>query len=178
MKKFVAFITILLAFSMGMQAQTSGTTYVLPAGVTSYTAFNYATHTATCIKDTIGGTATKYWIFDLAKPTLNYYQLVVEYDTSLAYSLTTARTVGNHVTVTTYGSIDKSYWVKLDTVLFHPTTMWLPAAQQAGTTPAVASLADVSTGVLWRYIKVSCTGSDAGKAAVITRLMIKIGQRY
>ena len=175
MKKFIA-IMIGLVFSLALMAQTSGTTYVLKPNVTSYTAFNN-THTgdwdATTLKDSIGGTAVKYWIFDLAKSKPYYYTIALEYDTVL----TVARAAGNHVTVRLSGSIDGSYFVSIDTVLFHPTTMWLPAAQLVSNSPA-GVLSNITTASCWRYLKITATGGDAAKCALITKLAIKLGVLY
>jgi hypothetical protein len=173
MKKLFGLIIGLLLF-IGLQAQTSGTTYTLPPGVTSYTAFNYA-HTGdydhTSIKDSINGSAVNYWIFDIAKSQLYYFQVVCVYDTILDV----ARAVGNHVTVILYGSIDKSYWTMVDSLQFHPTTGYLPGGIYES---KAVQMADVATGVLWRYLKVEATGLDAAKCAIISKLMIKVGLRY
>ena len=176
MKKLLALITALLLV-VALQAQTSGTTYTLPSNTSSYTALNY-THTgdwdATSLKDSIGGTAYKYWTFAINKSNLYYYQFIIEYDTVL----TKARSVGNHVTIALQASIDGTYFVQIDSVLFHPTTMWLPAAQVLAPTLGVTTLKDVSTGVLWRYLRIKATGADANKCSIISKLMVKVGLRY
>lgn len=176
MKNFFALI-IGLFVVFALSAQTSGTTYTLPTGVTSYTAFN-KTHTgkwaAADVKDSVGGAVTKYWVFNINKSQLYYYQISLEFDTLLA----SGRSVGNHITVTTYGSIDGSYYTTIDSVLFHPTTMWLPAAQLVSSSPAGNTLRDVTTGVLWKYIKVAAVGTDASTCSLITKLAIKVGIRY
>lgn len=180
MKKFLA-LMIGLIFVIALQAQTSGTTYVLyPAGTTAKTAFNYAhtgSYSAAQLKDTIGGTAVKYWIFDIAKSNLYYFQTVVVFDTVLYRPSGKAmRTVGNHVGVWLYGSIDKVYWSPIDSLTFHPTINSLPGGAN-GLVQAV-QMKDLSTGVLWRYFKVEATGVDAGKASIISKLMIKVGLKY
>jgi hypothetical protein len=176
MKKVLALFAALLLV-IGLQAQTTGTTYTLPSGTTSYTAVAL-THKgdwdATSLKDSIGGATTKYWTFAVNKSSLYYYQFLVEYDTVL----TKARTVGNHVTVKLQASIDGTYFYQIDSVLFHPTTMWLPAAQVVTPTLGVSSLKDVTTGVLWRYLRISATGGDANKCSLISKLAIKVGLRY
>lgn len=176
MKKFL-FIIGMMLLSAALMAQTSGTVYTLSPNVTYYSAFN-KTHTTRWanadVKDSIGGTATKYWIFAVNKSQLYYYQFLFEYDTVL----TAGRVVGNHVTFSTYGSIDGNYWTKLDSALFHPTTMWLPDAQAAKATADVASLKDVSTGVLWRYLKFEAKGGDANKCSICSKLALKVGLRY
>ncbi|HUX56218.1 MAG TPA: hypothetical protein VMV77_04545 [Bacteroidales bacterium] len=176
MKKFIA-IMIGLLFTVALMAQTTGTTYTLKPNVTSVTAFSY-THTgdwdATSLKDSIGGVASLYWTFDIAKSNLYYYQFVIEYDTVL----TVARAIGNHVTVALQASLDGTYFFQIDSVLFHPTTMWLPAAQVLDPTLGITSVKDVSTGVLWRYLRIKATGGDANKCSIISKLSLKVGIRY
>lgn len=180
MKKLFLFFALLL-FAVGLNAQTSGTTYVLAPGVTSKTAFNYVrstAYTATQLKDTVSGTAVKYWIFDIAKSNLYYFQTVVVFDTTCyrPAGRTAIRTLGNHVTVWLYGSIDGSYWSPIDSLIFHPTRNSLPAGAN-GIVQAV-QMKDLATGVLWRYMKVEATGADAGKASLISKLMVKVGLKY
>jgi hypothetical protein len=153
MKKLFGIIIGLLLF-IGLQAQTSGTTYTLPVGATYYSAFSY-THTAkwaaASLLDTINATATKYWVFAINKSQLYYYQFFVEFDTVLA----SGRDVGNHITVWLEGSIDGTNYLPIDSVLFHPTTAYLPAASQAtaaGALKADGKLRDVTTGQLYRYL--------------------------
>ena len=173
-KLFVMIIGLLLI--VGLQAQTSGTTYTLPSNVTWYTAFNNThttKYTATQLKDSIGGTASVYWDFAIQKPRLYYYQFMIEYDTVLIIG----RSVGNHVTVSLQGSIDGSHFVQIDSVLFHPTTMWLPPAQLLAPTLGASTLKDVTTGALWRYLRIKATGGDANKCSIISKLAVKVGLR-
>jgi len=176
MKKLFGMIIGLLLI-MGLQAQTSGTTYTLPANGTYYTAFSYATHTATLLKDSIAGTAAaKTWIFAIQKSRLYYYQFFVEYDTVLIHD----RVVGNHVIVWLDASIDGVTYCNIDSVLFHPHSTNLPPAIQASAALAALksyNLKDVSTGVLWRYLRIRAIGLDANKCAVISKLAIKVGLR-
>jgi hypothetical protein len=179
-KLFALMISLLLIATIGMKAQTSGTTYTLPAGQTYYNAFS-DTHTgdwdATTLKDSIGGTATKYWVFAINKSALYYYQFFVEYDTVL----TIARATGNHVTVWLDASIDGTNYVTIDSTLFHPTAQWLPANQSVTAAAAllgVYNLRDVSTGVLYRYLKIRAVGGDANTCALISKLAVKVGLRY
>ena len=180
MKKLFDLIVIGLLLTLGLQAQTSGTTYTLASGQTYYNAFSL-THTgdwaAANLKDSIGGTATKYWVFNINKSNLYYYQFFIEYDTVL----TTGRAVGNTVTVWLEGSIDGTNYLPVDSVLFKPTTAYLPAAQQATAAQALKNslnLRDVTTGQLYRYLKVRCVGGDANKCSIISKLSVKVGIRY
>ena len=177
MKKFIAFMIFGLLLIAGMQAQTSGTQYTIPTNGSYVQALNYS-HTgdwdATTLKDSIGGATTLYWTFAINKTRLYYYQFLFEYDTVL----TVGRAAGNHVTLNTYGSINGSYWTKLDSCLMHPTTAYLPAAQLTTASSHSQSLKDVTTGVLWRYLKFEAVGGDANTCSIISKLSLKIGERY
>jgi len=177
MKKLLGIIIGLLLI-VGLQAQTSGTTYTLPANVTWYSAFSNS-HVgdwdATTLKDSIAGTAAaKTWIFAIQKPRLYYYQFFVEYDTVL----TPARVLGNHVIVWLDASIDGVTYCAIDSVLFHPDFSSLPTQIQASPTLAALrsyNLKDVTTGVLWRYLRIRAIGLDANKCAIISKLAVKVG---
>jgi hypothetical protein len=173
MKKLIGlFIGLLLV--IGLQAQTTGTTYTLAPGVTYYNALNY-THTgdwdATTLKDSIGGTSALTWYFAVNKSQLYYFQVVCAFDTVLTH----ARAAGNHVTVYLYGSIDKSHWTVVDSLQYHPTAGYVPGGIYE--TKAV-QMADVATGVLWRFFKVTATGVDANTCSIIYNLGLKVGLRY
>jgi hypothetical protein len=174
--KRIAFILIGLLFVALTFAQTSGTTYTLAPNVTSYSAFQ-KTHTgdwaAAELKDSIGGTASKYWIFAINRSKLYFYTILFEYDTVC----TVNRTTGNTVYAYAQGSIDGTHFVTIDSTTLKPTASYLPPAQLVSPTKQ-AALADVSTGVLWKYIRVYFTGATANECAIISKLAIKIGERY
>ena len=174
MKKFLI-LMIGLLFVITLQAQTSGTTYGLASSVTSSTAFNLSKVTfwrGTQLKDSISGTASKNWVFDIAKGNLYYYQVVCSYDTVLRGH----RVLGNHVIVALSGSVDGVYYTQIDSILYHPTSRYVTGGDYG----AIRSvkMKDVSTGVLWRYLRVTATGQDANKCAIISKLMVKVGIRY
>lgn len=175
MKKILCLFFGLLLIA-GLQAQTSGTTYTLPAGQTYYNAFSL-THTgdwaAADLKDSIGGTATKYWIFAIKKPQLYYYQFNIQVDTVL----TVARAVGNTVVIWLDGSIDGTNYFTVDSVIFKPTTYWIidNATAAANLITPIANLRDVTTGVLWRYFKIRAVGADAAKCSLVSKLSLKVG---
>lgn len=175
MKKIFALIIGLLLV-IGLQAQTSGTTYTLSPNVTYYSA-HQKTHTgdwaAADLKDSIGGTATKYWIFAVNKSKLYFYTFLFEYDTVL----TSNRTTGNTLYAYAQGSIDGTHFVTIDSTTLKPTASYLPPAQLVSPTKQ-AALADVATGVLWKYLKFSVTGATANECAIISKLALKVGERY
>lgn len=175
MKKLLL-IFAALSLIIGLQAQTSGTTYTLSPNVTYYNAFQ-RTHTgdwaAAELVDSIGGTASKYWQFNIGKSTMYMYQFLIEYDTVLTHN----RTVGNTVYAYAQGSIDGTHWVTIDSTTFKPTASYLPPAQLVSPTKQ-AALADVTTGVLWRYLRVYFTGATANECAIISKLALKVGLKY
>ena len=180
MKKLLFMLAVLL-FAVGLQAQTTGTVYTLQSGQTYYsTPWNY-THTGdwdvTSLKDSIGGTATLTWTFALNKTQLYYYQFFIGYDTVR----TSARTVGNTVVVWLDGSNDNANWCVVDSTIFKPTANWLAPIQT--TVPArclegTMNLRDVTTGQLWRYLRIRAIGQTANECAIIPRITLKLGLRY
>jgi hypothetical protein len=164
MKKLILFFALLL-FAVGVEAQ-SGSTVLF--GNSTYAKYNPVA------SDTIGGTATKYWVFFVNKPDLYYYVGTVRLTQLLVNPLGTGtgRTTANHVTLTLAGSIDGTYYVDLDTCLVHPTTTATTLQNMSRT---LNWTSDVSTGILWRYLKVTATGGDATRGATLTSLALKIG---
>jgi hypothetical protein len=186
MKKMIIFLGLLL-IAVVIQAQsTSGTTYLVPVNGAQVVAFNkvHTTYwTSVQLADSIGGTASKNWVFLVNKPQLYYYQFLVTYDSVLYHpsTRTTHRTAWNHVEVDLFGSMDGVYYTFMDSVVFHPTGGWMPAGQAANATRAaegVQNLKDLSTGCLYKYLKLVATGKDAGKASIINSISLKIGLRY
>lgn len=180
MKKILVIFSLLL-FAVGLNAQTSGKTYSFLGSVVGKTAFSYTrntVYTATQLKDSIGGTASKYWIFYINKPALYYWQLDCVYDTIFykAPGQKTMRVVGNHVIIKVEGSIDGVHWTQIDSTLFHPTTRYVPAGDY-GKLRSV-KMKDVSAGSLYPWLKVTATGLDAGKCALISNLALQVGLRY
>jgi len=162
MKKLIFLITALLFFTVGIQAQ-SGTTVLF--GVNSTEA-----HYTPVAADTLNTTSapTKYWQFLVNKNQLYYYVVTARID----QVTTVSRSAGAHCILTMYGSVDGTNWVSVDTTLFHPTT----GNFSEGAIHVTAS--DVSTGVLWKYLKFSATATDANKAVKLYSLAVKIGLRY
>jgi hypothetical protein len=166
---------------IAIQAQTSGTTYPISLSTFSRTAFNYSrstVYTAAQLKDSISGTASKNWVFYINSPALYYYQVVIAYDTILRKDAThrTQRTVGNHVTIKLEGSVDGVYYTQIDSILYHPTASYISTGAYA--IIRNVKMKDVTTGVLWNYLRITGTGGDAVKCAIIPKLMVKIGKRY
>jgi hypothetical protein len=159
MKKLLL-LSFLVVLSMTIMAQS--------ATVVAMNNNTYAKYTPDA-SDTIGGTAVKYWVFFVNKPNLYYYVSTVRFD----QKTTVARSIGNHVTLALLGSIDGTNYVSIDTALIHPS-----ASHNQGEGKVLNWSYDVSTGVIWRYLKVQATGGDANKGATLVSLSMKIGNRY
>jgi hypothetical protein len=161
MKKLII-LSFLVALSGIIMAQ-SGTTVTMGTGSTQ------ATYTPVAA-DTINGTSatSKYWVFLVNKPTLYYYAVTCRVN----QVTTTARAAGTHAIMTMAGSIDGTNYVTIDTTLFHPTT-----GNYGEDLPHLIAY-DLTTGVLWRYLKFTLAASDANKGAKLHSLSIKIGERY
>ena len=149
-------LSFLFALSVSIMAQ-SGTTVAFGNAT-------YASYTPVA-SDTIGGTATKYWTFFVNKPELYFYCSTVR----INQRTTVGRNIGNHVTLTLMGSIDGTNFITIDTCLVHPTT------GNQGSDKVLNWTYDVSTGVLWRYLKVQAVGGDANKGATLASLALKVG---
>jgi hypothetical protein len=160
MKKLILFLGLLF-IAVGLFAQ-SGT-------VVTMGNVNTAKYTPVAA-DTVNGTSatSKYWIFLVNKPCLYYYVVTARVDAVT----TTSRSAGSHCILTMAGSIDGTNYITMDTTLFHPTT----GNFSLGTVHTVAY--DVSTGVLWKYIKFTLVPSDANKGAKLYSLAIATGNRY
>ncbi len=128
MKKLIT-ILALLVFAINLSAQRSGSTTVLSSNEIQKT----LTMTTA---DTITQHGTVYWVFNINKPRLSYFAFAVKLDT-----ITNAET--NHVYVDVYGSLDGSNYVATGA------TQW----KYGGTCDSTNTLYDVSTGVLWKYLK-------------------------
>jgi hypothetical protein len=159
MKKIFLFLGFLL-FAVAMNAQSGATTKMLATKNT----VNYSP----VASDTVGGTATKYWVFQIDRPEINYYISTVRFN----QKLTGGRTVGNHVTLTLSGSIDGVGYITIDTALVHPS-----ATHNQGEGKTLNWTYDFTTGTLYNYLKVTAVGGDANKGSTLTELGIKIGKK-
>ena len=126
MKKLITLL-FLVAFTLSVSAQRSGSTTAL-----AQTAY-YKTLTMTAA-DSVDGTS--YWIFALNKPGVQYFSFAVRADTA-------TKSEACHTGFTVWGSIDGTAW----------TNTGITEVKFAGTVDSTFSMSDVSTGVLWRYLK-------------------------
>lgn len=165
MKKILALITIMLLIAVSASAQrtvsaaSGSTTTFLPQE--NYVKVN------TTAADTVGGTNVKYWIFNLSKSKPQFYSYVMKLDTIRVHS----RGAGNRLQVKHYGSLDGSTWVQIGSTFFYN--------RNAGTLgDSTFAVTDISTGVLWKYLKLEFTGVVANKCSKPQSFTLKIVDKY
>jgi len=151
MKKLITLL-FLVAFSLSAMAQRSGSTTALAQN----TYYKTLTMTAADSVD-----ATSYWIFALNKPGVQYFSFAVRADTA---TLTEAC----HTGFTVWGSIDGSVW----------TNTGVTEVKFAGTVDSTFALSDVSTGVLWRYLKLQAvTKHTMRRSNRVGAISLKVGDK-
>ena len=161
MKKIII-LSFLLALSVGLMAQRSSTTAVaktLPAGVSS------ASLTLIAV-DSVSNTSTGTWIFDINKTKSQYFAVSVKLAPLGATALKA------HAYVNVLGSIDKVTWVATTAI----------QVKYGGGADSSMVLYDVSTGVMWRYLKVTVAGKKAAAnktsyGTAIEAIAIKVGDK-
>lgn len=151
MKKLFT-ILFLLAFALSVTAQRSGSTTTLLPQQT----YKALTMTAA---DTVH--TTSYWVFALNKPATQYFAFAVAVD---SMPLTTKQ----HVWFDVLGSVDGVVYV----------TTGATTVKYGSTIDSTFSLVDVSTGVLWRYLKLQAVAKTGTfKGPKITAISMKVGNK-
>jgi hypothetical protein len=146
-------LMVFLAFTLNVIGQhTTSTITFLPNET-------YKTVTLTAA-DSIHRGGTSYWRFALNKPKTQYFAFAVELDTIGA--------VGAHVWVDVLGSIDGTTYV----------TTGATQVKYGATVDSTFSLVDVSTGVLWRYLKLQLVSkTQTYYGSLIKAISVKIGDK-
>jgi len=152
MKK-IFILSFLLAFSTVLMAQRSGsTTTLLPNETTKVLTMTAA--------DSLPQATTKYWVFAINKPKAQYFAVAVAVDTIVHAC--------NHTWVDVLGSLDGTKYVSTGAT----------QVKYGGTADSTFQLVDVSTGVLWKYLKVQFVNKDYNAVgARVTGLSIKVGDK-
>jgi hypothetical protein len=163
--KRIIFIFALLLVAVSLSAQRVVTTAASGSTITLGPVENSVKVTPTAA-DTVGGTATKYWVFAIDKPSLQLWSIVTNIDTIKKSN----RVEGNRVRMRILGSLDNSTYVQIGSSIFYNVN----AGTNADSTFAVS---DVSTGVLWKYLKVEYTGVVAAKCSKPTTLILKVAEK-
>jgi WD40 repeat protein len=165
MKKILILFAFLLG-SVGLFAQASGTLTTFLSNETTKIVTPLAT-------DTVSGTNVKYWTFAINKPYLSYFAFVTEIDSTLR----PARIHGNRVAIKTYGScgdanglVTNAVWVQIGSTIFK--------GVNAGTSgDSTLCISDVSTGVLYKFLKLEFTGVVADHCATIPKITLKVAAK-
>lgn len=110
--------------------------------------------------DSVTQGGTSYWKFAINKPKLQYFAFVVEVDTM--------GSVNNHIYVDVKGSLDGSTWVATGAT----------QVKYGATVDSTFSLVDVSTGVLWKYLKLQFVSQDANvKGSLVKAVTLKVADK-
>jgi len=159
MKKLITLL-VLVCLTSQMFGQASGsTTTFLPNQ--SYKSITIAAG------DTVAGTGSKYWDFAVNRTKLYYFAFAVGLDTTRIHN----RVEGNRVLVQVYGSIvNTGTWRQIGSNIFYNVN----AGTNADSTLCVA---DVATGVLYRYLRIKFTGIVAAKCATVSGLTLRIADK-
>jgi hypothetical protein len=159
MKKLLI-LSLLLAFASQMFGQASGSTITFLPNES----WKSVTIAAT---DTVSGTTSKYWDFALNKSHLQYFAFAVALDTTKRVS----RVEGNRVLCQVYGAVKNTgVWRQIGSNIFYNVN----AGTNADTTMLIA---DVSTGVLYRYLRIKFTGIVAAKCVTVSGLSLRIADK-
>lgn len=158
MKKLITLL-FLVAFTLSVSAQRSGSTTPIP--------WNVSTKVLTMLPvDTITQHATAYWTFNVDRAKTQYFAVSIALDTIGSYS---TRTVWDVL-----GSMDNVNFVAT-------TATQVRVGTTAGgqTVDTTFVLYDVATGTLWKYLKVRAVASASLhiKGAKVSGIGIKVVEK-
>lgn len=148
MKKLILLLSLILVF-VGVQAQD-----ITVSSKVTYEVYSTTDSDA----DTIKGETTLSKEILVKKSYLYFYDVIADIDTLTGGG-------GNPLSCVLWGSNDQARWFSITDVTFNATT------------DTVIRYTDVSTGVMWRYLKQTITGDGASAAAKLEHLDIKIAPK-
>jgi hypothetical protein len=150
MKKIIIFLA-LLAFTLTLSAQRSGSVTVLQSHEIQKTLTMIAA-------DTVTQGATAYWVFNINKPALQYFAFSVKIDTLVSAA-------NNHIYVDVLGSLDGTNYIATTAT----------QVKYGATTDSTFYLGDVATGVLWKYLKLQLVSQDANvRGSRVSAISMKV----
>ena len=156
MKKLLFFLAF-VAFTLSVSAQRSGSTTVV-----GNTGLKNLTMTAA---DTVTQAGTVYWVFDVNRQKSYLYAVSIAIDT-VAHT-------NNRTSWTVWGSMDNTNWVASGI-----TQLNIFATDGSGGTDTTFVLSSVTTGSLWRYLKVRGVALDNNvKGCRVKALGLKAGDK-
>ena len=161
MKKSITLL-FLVAFSLSAMAQRSSTSAVAAAIPKDG---SYASLTLLPV-DSVSYNTTGTWIFDVNKVKTQYFAVSVKLAPNGGTALKT------HAYVNVLGSIDKVTWVATTAT----------QVKYGGGADSSMVLYDTSTGVMWRYLKVTVAGQAAAGGVVaygstVKAIALKVGDK-
>lgn len=148
MKKLILLLSLTLVY-VGVQAQDITVSSKSTYGI-------YTTNDSDA--DTIKGATTLSKEILVKKEYLYFYDVIADIDTLTGGG-------GNSLSCVLWGSNDKVHWFNITDVTFNATA------------DTVIRYTDVSTGVLWNYLKQTIAGDGASAAAQLMSLDIKIAPK-
>lgn len=151
MKKLII-LSFLFALSVSLMAQRSGSvTTMLPNQV-------YKTLTMTAADSVY---STQYWDFALNKTKTQYWSFAIRADTA-------TKSEACHTWFTVWGSVDGTVF----------TNTGATTVKFAGTVDSTFAISDVSTGVLWRYLRLqAATVHTMRRSNRIGAISLKVGEK-
>jgi|WetSurMetagenome_2_1015567.scaffolds.fasta_scaffold00157_56 hypothetical protein len=157
MKKiFILFLLAGFALSVMGQAKNSTTT-MLSNETTKVISGLAATDTVSCSN-------TIYWTFAINKPYLAYYAFAVK-------MTTLGTSTKAHAYIDVLGSLDGTNWVATGTT----------QVKYGGGADSLFQMVDVTTGVLWKYLKLQIAGKATGGVTTtgskVTALAVKVAKK-
>lgn len=162
MKKIIALISVILLFAVSMSAQF-GTTKTLLPNQTSIAVTPVAGDT---IHGSDAASTTHYYTFAINKPKLQYFSFIVKLDSTKTHN----RVLANHVWVQVLGSLTNPTgndgWVAIGSPVKYGASI-----------DSTFSYSDVSTGVLWKYLKIRFSGITDDKCSTLSKLELKVGEK-
>jgi len=162
MKKIIALISVMLLFAVSATAQFGSTKTMLPA----QTSIVYTPVAGDTIHGSDAASTTHFVTFAINKPKLQYFSFIVKLDSTK----TSNRVLANHVWVQVLGSLTNPTgndgWVAIGSPV-----------KYGATVDSTFSYSDVSTGVLWKYLKIRFSGITADKCSTLSKLELKVADK-
>jgi hypothetical protein len=151
MKKLITLL-FLVALTLSVSAQRSGSTTTFLPNET------YKTLTMT---DADSVRTTSYWVFAINKPKTQYFSFAVRSDTA-------TKSTASHVWFTVWGSVDGVVY----------TNTGVTTVKFGGSIDSTFALSDVSTGVLWKYLKLQAVNIHTERRAQrVGAISLKVGEK-
>jgi hypothetical protein len=151
-------LSLLVVFTLSVMGQAKNSTTTLLPNVTTKVISGLAA------TDTVSCSNTIYWIFAINKPKLQYYAFAIKMNPS-------GTTTKAHAYLDILGSLDGTNWVATGTT----------QVKYGGGADSLFQMVDVSTGVLWKYLKLQIAGKATGgvttKGSKVDAISLKVADK-